>query len=58
MAEDAEILLKGPHTKFCLQPITLSSTDGEQSGLGMTKESLGLVALWTELKEQPQGSMY
>ena len=57
MAGDTESLLKGQCTKFSLQPLTLGSGEGGQSRLEMCEESLGLVALERELKDQLPGSL-
>ena len=41
MAGDTESLLKGPHTKFCLQTLTLDSGKERESGLETIEESMG-----------------
>ena len=56
MVGDAERLLKGQQTKFHLQPLT-TPAEGGQSGPEMLEESLGLVALGRDLKEQPLESL-
>ena len=59
-AGDSESLLKGQHIKFCLHPLTLGSSRGRAEstrGLETLEESLGLVALGRQLREQPPGSM-
>ena len=56
MARNAEGLLKGQYTKFCLQPCTLAPAEWEQSGLKM-RERLGQVALGGELNGQPPVSL-
>ena len=57
MAGDAEGLLKGQHTKFCFSHLPWALAEGGQGGLKTHEETLGLVALGRELKEQPQGSL-
>ena len=56
MAGDSENLLKGQCTKFHLQPLTLHSARG-QNELQMLEETLGMVALGRELKEQLPGTL-
>ena len=50
MAGDAESLLKGQCTKFHLEPVTLGSTEGEQSRLETLEERQVLVDLGRELE--------
>ena len=50
-------LLKVQCTKFCLQLLTLGSGRRRASGLETLEDTLRLVALGKQLKEQPQVSL-
>ena len=57
MAGDSESLLKGPKHKILFAATYTVPGEGGHSGLEMLEDSLGLVALGRQLKEQPPGSL-